>query len=110
MTARKAAAPRVARWQAPLHLVRELQAVLEHEPEDWRTSAACATGDPDLFFRDETVYIDQARAVCRRCPVRDDCLAYILAAERTIPASERYGVFAALTAAERNILQREAAA
>lgn len=46
---------------------------------DWRNRAACRDHDPDLFFPVGTKgpAIQQARtaqAVCRKCPVRSDCL------------------------------------
>lgn len=42
----------------------------------WRDRAACAEGDlPDLWFSDHGDDINEARAICGRCPVRDDCLA-----------------------------------
>ncbi|MFB7440209.1 WhiB family transcriptional regulator [Streptomyces mirabilis] len=44
----------------------------------WKDSAACAAPgiDPDLFHAGEreTEQVDQARAVCNRCPVRAACL------------------------------------
>lgn len=43
---------------------------------DWRTRAACRGMDPDLFLLDksESGDVPKAKAVCRRCPVREDCL------------------------------------
>jgi WhiB family redox-sensing transcriptional regulator len=35
----------------------------------------CRTGDPDLWFAENPTYIDQAKALCRECPVRAECLA-----------------------------------
>lgn len=52
----------------------------------WRRRAACTYEDPDLFFSPDkrlagqTVAerITKAKAVCERCPVREDCLAEAL--------------------------------
>lgn len=50
---------------------------------DWRSRSACRDEDPELFFPIGTsgpalLQIEQAKAVCRRCPVVDDCLQWAL--------------------------------
>ncbi len=45
---------------------------------DWRHDSICRDEDPELFFAVGTsgaslMQIDQAKAVCRRCPVQTDC-------------------------------------
>lgn len=50
---------------------------------DWRDFAACAQVDPELFHpvgQPRTVQrqIKQAKAVCRGCPARRDCLRWAL--------------------------------
>jgi WhiB family transcriptional regulator, redox-sensing transcriptional regulator len=50
---------------------------------DWRHLAACRNEDPELFFPTGTTgpaleQIDQAKAVCRRCPVSGECLSWAL--------------------------------
>jgi hypothetical protein len=41
---------------------------------------ACATADPDLFFRtDQALATAQAKAICLECPLRYPCLKYALA-------------------------------
>lgn len=74
---------------------------------DWLHQAACRnTGaDPELFFPvgdsgPALFQIAEAKAVCRRCPVIEVCLA--LALEGSEPA----GVWGGLTAAERRALKR----
>jgi WhiB family transcriptional regulator, redox-sensing transcriptional regulator len=52
---------------------------------DWRHQAACRDVDPDLFFPIGTAGPAQrqtarAKAVCTRCPVIADCLAFALVA------------------------------
>ena len=37
--------------------------------------AACTDHDPDLFFADTPEGVEQAKLVCRQCPVREVCLA-----------------------------------
>jgi WhiB family transcriptional regulator, redox-sensing transcriptional regulator len=50
---------------------------------DWRTLGACRTEDPDLFHPagktgPYLVQIRQAKAVCRTCPVVQQCLDWAL--------------------------------
>ena len=69
---------------------------------DWQCSAACRGLDEAVFFSPDgergarrKQREDQAKQVCARCPVRQTCLRYALAAE------EPYGVWGGLTAPER---------
>lgn len=68
---------------------------------DWRTRGACQYEDPELFFNKGEE--EAATAVCRDCPVREDCLAHAL--------NERIedGVWGGLTADERRSIRRRAA-
>jgi WhiB family redox-sensing transcriptional regulator len=50
---------------------------------NWRDDAACLHADPDLFFPVGTTgpaldQIDEAKRICRACPVRKRCLAWAL--------------------------------
>ena len=60
----------------------------------WQRDAACAGAeDPDLFFPVSTVgpgarQLEEARRVCRRCPVRVQCADW---ARRTGPAAGVWG-------------------
>ena len=58
---------------------------------DWRHRAICRDEDPELFFPigntgPALLQIEQAKAVCRRCPVTQECLAWPWKPVRT-PAS-----------------------
>lgn len=49
----------------------------------WRDDAACRGADPDLFFPIGTAgpvrrQIDEAKRICRTCPVQPQCLAWAL--------------------------------
>ena len=53
------------------------------EDMDWRDYAACRDLDPDLFFPVGTsgaslIQIDQAKQICRTCPVCGPCLRWAL--------------------------------
>lgn len=74
----------------------------------WRDRAACRTEDPELFFPLGAdgiwaLQVEQAKAVCRRCPVAEACLRYAL----TNPTND--GIFGGLTAGERRSIQRRQA-
>lgn len=52
---------------------------------DWSERAICRGEDPDLFFPignsssgPTLVQIDRAKAVCRRCPVLEQCLNWAI--------------------------------
>ncbi|MFI1312789.1 WhiB family transcriptional regulator [Streptomyces albidoflavus] len=50
---------------------------------DWRHRAACRNEDPELFFPIGTtgpalLQVEEAKDVCRRCPVSDACLTWAL--------------------------------
>jgi WhiB family redox-sensing transcriptional regulator len=73
--------------------------------DNWRDHAA----DPDLFFPIGTtgpalVQQEQAKAVCRRCPVREECLEWALDTGQAI------GVWGGTSENERRALKRRAAA
>jgi WhiB family transcriptional regulator, redox-sensing transcriptional regulator len=74
---------------------------------NWRKIASCRDGDPDLFFPighsasgPTLVQVDEAKAVCRRCPVMRQCLAYALDAH---PVE---GIWGGTTENERRSMRR----
>ncbi|MEB3065048.1 WhiB family transcriptional regulator [[Mycobacterium] zoologicum] len=73
---------------------------------DWRSDALCTQVDPDLFFpkKGDAGQAKQARAVCARCPVREQCLTAALEAD------ERFGIFGGLSVRQRDALKRDQAA
>ena len=71
---------------------------------DWLDTAVCAYVGGDLFFPDLDVLADDAKAVCRSCEVRVECLAYALR------NGDREGVFGGFTERPRRKIAREHAA
>ncbi|MEU4656930.1 WhiB family transcriptional regulator [Streptomyces sp. NPDC023723] len=76
--------------------------------DDWREHAACRDEDPDLFFPIGTsgpalLQTEQAKAVCHRCPVRDQCLRWALDTGQSI------GVWGGTDENERRALKRRLA-
>lgn len=35
----------------------------------------CRVNDPELWFAEHTTQVEQAKALCRTCPIREGCLA-----------------------------------
>jgi WhiB family transcriptional regulator, redox-sensing transcriptional regulator len=73
--------------------------------DDWRDMAACRSEDPDLFFPIGTsgpalLQMEQAKAVCRRCPVRERCLHWAM------NTGECMGVWGGTSETERRALRR----
>lgn len=73
----------------------------------WRDAGACRTEDPALFAPDGTTgkwapIITKAKAVCNRCPVRPDCLAWAL------DTREPHGIYGGHTEDERwDLIRRQ---
>ncbi|MDX3095571.1 WhiB family transcriptional regulator [Streptomyces sp. ME01-24h] len=72
---------------------------------NWRYEAACREEDPELFFPISgsgpgLAQIAEAKAVCLRCPVTRQCLAWALTAGRLD------GIWGGTTEAERRTIQR----
>jgi WhiB family transcriptional regulator, redox-sensing transcriptional regulator len=73
--------------------------------DDWRDDAACRHEDPDLFFPigssgPTLMQTEQAKAVCHRCSVREECLRWALDTEQFI------GVWGGTSEMERRALRR----
>ncbi|MCW8220052.1 WhiB family transcriptional regulator [Streptomyces halstedii] len=73
--------------------------------DNWRTHAACRDEDPDLFFPIGTtgpalVQTEEAKTVCRGCPVRQQCLDWAL------ENNQDAGVWGGLGETERRTLKR----
>ena len=72
---------------------------------DWRHRSACLDEDPELFFPIGNTgpalrQIEEARAICRACSVREQCLAWALV------AGQDHGVWGGLSEDERRALKR----
>jgi len=71
----------------------------------WRDRARCLSAEPGLFFPAgetglESAKIEAAKAVCRVCPVREDCLQFAL------ETKQDDGIWGGTTEAERRRLRR----
>jgi WhiB family redox-sensing transcriptional regulator len=68
----------------------------------WQEEALCAQTDPEAFFPEKGGSTREAKRVCGRCDVRNDCLEYALAHD------ERFGIWGGLSERERRRLKRRA--
>lgn len=68
---------------------------------DWAERAACAGEDTDLWFVDQhDGPYTEARRICKRCPVRRECLAY------AVETGADSGMWGGLAPRERKHLRR----
>ncbi len=74
---------------------------VDHE---WVVRAACASGDPELWFPtvEHDPRIRDAKLACAACPVWRDCL------EEALTSGEHWGIRAGLTPRERRRILRRA--
>ena len=75
--------------------------------DDWRDHAACRHEDPDLFHPIGTsgptlMQTEEAKAVCRRCPVREPCLRFALDMEQAT------GIWGGTSETDRRALRQRA--
>ncbi len=68
---------------------------------DWMDEAACAHVDPIIFFpgpgKKGVAYTKEAKQICRRCPVVNDCITYAMSfAPRSLT-----GIWGGMTERER---------
>lgn len=72
---------------------------------DWRNHAACRDEDPELFFPignsgPAVTQIEEAKEVCRSCPVSTSCLKWAL------ETGQDGGVWGGMSEDERRSLKR----
>jgi WhiB family redox-sensing transcriptional regulator len=71
---------------------------------DWQNFAACRELGPAGFFFERGENQIHAKAVCRGCVVREDCLEYALAGK------EKYGVWGGMSERQRRAIRSARAA
>ena len=69
---------------------------------DWWHNAGCLGTDPEVFFPvSETAgQVEQAKAICRRCDVTEECLSWAL------QSGQDHGVWGGMTPAGRRAYLR----
>lgn len=71
-------------------------------PGPWARLGRCRTAPPELFFPERGDDLRQAKAICRSCPVINECRDY------AVPHRDLLGVWGGLSAKERSALRRAA--
>lgn len=87
-------------------MVLTFNRVSEWDEFRWRDRAACRNSDPDLFFPVGSAglaieEIQAAKALCRNCEVRRECLAFAL------ETNQEAGIWGGASEEERRRLRRE---
>ena len=82
-----------------LEMKNEAQALIT-AGRNWRDFARCLRSDPELFFPGKGGSDKEAKAVCAKCPVIEQCLDHAL--ER----NEGHGTWGGMNAEERRALRR----
>ncbi|GHH55539.1 WhiB family transcriptional regulator [Streptomyces candidus] len=75
---------------------------------NWRAASACKDEDPELFFPigntgPALLQIEEAKAVCRACPVLERCLQWAL------ESGQEHGVWGGLDEDDRHRMRRRTA-
>ena len=73
------------------------------EERRWQEQANCLGVDPDLFFPERGASTKEAKAVCRGCEVRAECLEYALT------PGEKFGIWGGWSERERRRVRRQRA-
>jgi len=105
----KGHAPQIPEYPVTVHHVanNHAPAYKTATATDWRHRAACRGEDPELFFPigstgEALLQTEEAKAVCRRCPEMEACLAWALY------TNQDAGVWGGMSEDERRALKRRA--
>ena len=80
-------------------LSHETTLELRSDSGEWKLDGLCRQVDPDLWFPEGPSLCSEAKKVCRKCPVIDQCLEYAL------KYNEKHGVWGGKTASQRRRLR-----
>lgn len=69
------------------------------KPEPWMEKVLCAQVDPELFFPEKGGSTKEAKSVCAKCEVVEQCLEYALKND------ERFGVLGGKSERERRAMK-----
>jgi len=73
------------------------------EQTPWQSRASCLGTDPNLFFPERGASTKEAKAACKGCVVREDCLEFAL------QNGEKFGIWGGLSERERRRVRRQRA-
>jgi WhiB family redox-sensing transcriptional regulator len=72
----------------------------DHSDDSWQAQALCARVDYELFFPEKGGSARDAKKVCARCPVQEQCL------NAALSNGESFGIWGGYTERERRKLQK----
>ncbi len=84
-------------------MIEKLVEVLQIDDLSWQDLANCRGADADLFFPERGASTRQAKAICRECSVRTECLEF------AITTGEKFGIWGGLSERERRKIRRQRA-
>lgn len=76
-------------------MMDDLESLIAGYRERWHEESRCAGMDTNLFFPERGRSARHAKAVCRECPVRQECLDW------ANDTGQRFGIWGGLTDRER---------
>jgi len=68
---------------------------------EWQDGANCTGANANLFFPERGASTRTAKAICRACAVRVDCLEF------AITTGEKFGIWGAMSERERRRVRKE---
>lgn len=84
-------------------MLQNLVEALQLDDLSWQDLANCRGADADLFFPERGASTRAAKAICRECQVRAQCLEF------AIVSSEKFGIWGGLSERERRKIRRQRA-
>lgn len=69
--------------------------------DDWSALGSCSQVDPEIFFPEKGGSNRDAKLICTKCDVREQCLQYAL------DNDENYGIWGGLSKKERQALKHQ---
>jgi WhiB family redox-sensing transcriptional regulator len=81
--------------------LEELRKALQGDEMAWQDDANCKGANADLFFPERGASTRAAKAICRECRVRAECLEF------AIETGEKFGIWGGMSERERRKVRRE---
>lgn len=83
-------------------MLEDLQRALETGGQlAWQDGANCRGANADLFFPERGASTRSAKAICRECQVRAECLEF------AIVTGEKFGIWGGMSERERRRVRRD---
>lgn len=82
-------------------MLEDLREVLALDRLAWQDQANCKGANADLFFPERGASTRTAKAICRECQVRPECLEF------AITTGEKFGIWGGMSERERRRVRRE---